>query len=123
MNNPPVFTAGEIWKYNNRQGEDESTLTILAVEEYEKDVLVHIRIDGITMALPDGTIANHIKHLPFSATALNGSVTRLIGHTPSLPPFVEGYTQWKNAYDSGKAGYWKMPVKESVEAVCKIQAG
>lgn len=120
MTTKPDFTAGQIWKYNNRPGEEDSTLTILDVEEYEKEVVVHIRIDGIAMALPTGTIANHIKHLPFSAKALSTSVTRLIGHTPGLPPFLEGYTQWKNSFDAGKAGYWKMPVQEAVEAVCKI---
>ena len=114
------FTAGQIWKYNNRPGDEDSTLTILDVEEYEKEVVVHIRIDGITMALPTVTTTNHIKHLPFSAMALTGSVTRLIGHAPVLPPFLEGYTQWKNAFDAGKAGYWKIPVQETVEAVCKI---
>ena len=114
------FTAGQIWKYNNRPGEEDSTLTILDVEEYEKEEVVHIRIDGIKMTLPNGTIADHIKHLPFSAMVLRSSVTRLIGRTPGLPPFLEGYTQWKNAFDAGKAGYWKMPVQEAVEAVCKM---
>jgi hypothetical protein len=104
------FTAGQIWKYNNRPGEEDSTLTILDVEEYEKEEVVHIRIDGIKMTLPNGTIADHIKHLPFSAMALTGSVTRLIGHTPGLPTFLEGYTQWKNAFDAGKAGYWDLGV-------------
>jgi hypothetical protein len=123
MTNEPVFTAGQIWKYNNRPGEEDSAFTVLDVEEYINDVVVHIRIDGITMPLPNGAIANHIKHLPFSATALSSSVTRLIGHTPDLPLFLEGYTQWKNAFDAGKAGYWKMSVQEAVEAVCKIASG
>lgn len=120
MTNESDFTAGQVWKYKNRPGEEDSTLTILDVEEYEKDVVVHIRIDRITMPLSTGIIADHIKHLPFSATALGSSVTSLIGHIPGLPPFLEGYAQWKNAFDAGKAGYWKMPVQDAVAAVCKI---
>lgn len=87
MNNKRIFTIGEIWKYNNRPGEAESTLTILDVEPYETEIVVHIRIDGITMALPNGTMANHIKHFPFSAFALSSSITRLIGHAPRFTSF------------------------------------
>ncbi|MFL9481574.1 hypothetical protein ACI6Q2_02275 [Chitinophagaceae bacterium LWZ2-11] len=40
------FRVGQVWKYNNRAGEDSSTLTILKIEKYEKgDTIIHIRID------------------------------------------------------------------------------
>jgi hypothetical protein len=114
------FTTGQIWKYNSRSGEEQSTFTVLKVEEYINNVVVHIRIDDIKLVLPTGTTSDHIKHLPFSATALRACATELIGHTNELLDFMEGYTQWKNLFDAGKAGYWKMPVQEAVDAVSKI---
>lgn len=118
-----IFMPGQVWKYNNRAGEDDSTLTILEIEEFANDVVVHIRIDGIHLPLANGNTTDHIGHVPILETALKNSLIRFLGHLNGLPDFFEGYTQWKNAFDAGKAGYWKIPVNEVVDAVCQLSAG
>ena len=114
------FIPGQVWKYNTRPGEEQSTITILEREEYASGVIVHIRVDGILMTMPSGTTTNQIKHLPFSEAVLNSSVTELVGHTPEVTDFLPGYTHWKKAFDEGKAGFWKIAVHEVIDAVCKL---
>ena len=66
------FKVGQVWKYNNRLGEDSSTLTILKIEKYEKgDTIIHIRVDGVKIYSPQAATgySDFIGHLPFSEKA------------------------------------------------------
>ncbi len=114
------FKTGQVWKYNNRAGEDSSTLTILKTEKYEKgDTIIHIRVDAVRMFNPNMATgySDFIGHLPFSQKAISKSVTQLVGQNNNLPDFSEGYHQWKDAWDSGKGGYWTIDLKEAIEGV------
>lgn len=117
------FKAGQIWKYNNRPGEDSSTLTILKIEKYEKgDTIIHIRVDGIKLYNPnvENGYSDFIGHLPFSEKTISTSVTELVGQTNNLPDFSEGYNQWKVAWESGKGGYWTIDLKEAIEGMDSV---
>jgi hypothetical protein len=92
------FIAGQVWKYNNRIGEDSSTLTILKIEKYENgDTIIHIRVDGVKIYSPQSPIgySNFIGHLPFSEKVISKSVSKLVGQNNNLPDFSEGYNRWK----------------------------
>jgi hypothetical protein len=115
MNDINFFHPGQVWQYNTRSGEEASTLTVLKIDELEDDAIIHIRIDGIQIGKGD-----HIGHLPFSAEAIEASVTGFVKHLDQLPGFEEGYFQWKQQFDAGKAGYWKITVKEAIEAIGSI---
>jgi hypothetical protein len=116
------FKEGQVWKYNNRPGEENSTLTILKIEEFEKDTIIHIRVDGIKLYNPNvaGGYSDFIGHLPFSEKAISKSVTRLIGHNNNLSDFSEGYNRWKEAWDKGKGGYWTVDLKDAIEGLDNV---
>jgi hypothetical protein len=117
------FKVGQVWKYNNRLGEDSSTLIILKIEKYEKDAtIIHIRVDGIKLYNPNvaGRYSDFIGHLPFSEKTISKSVTRLVGQNNNLPDFSEGYNQWKEAWDNGKGGYWTVDLKEAIEGMDSV---
>lgn len=107
-----IFMPGQVWQYQTRAGEENSTLTVLCIDELEDDAIIHIRVEGIQIGN-----ASSIGHLPISAAALESSLTAFIMHLDKLPEFSEGYDQWKQAFDSGKAGYWKLPVSEAINAI------
>ena len=113
------FLPGQVWHYENRAGEDSSTLTILKLDQVNSNTIIHIRIDGIKLFNPaaPGGYSEAIEHLPFSEQVIAGSVTRLAGTVNELPPFEAGYNQWKQAWDSGRAGYWTIEIKEAIEAM------
>lgn len=116
------FKVGQVWKYSNRNGEDSSTLTILKIEKYDKgDTIIHIRVDAVKIYSPQSATGytDFIGHLPFSENAISKSVIKLVGQNDNLPDFSEGYNQWKEAWDSGKGGYWTVDLKEAIDGVDK----
>ena len=110
-----IFMPGQVWQYQTRAGEENSTLTVLQIDELENDTVIHIRVDGIRAGGPD-----HIGHLPFSADALEASVTAFIRHGGEIPDFEAGYNQWKQAFESGRAGYWQLTVREALDAITQM---
>lgn len=116
------FKVRQVWKYANRNGEDSSTLTILKIEKYEKgDTIIHIRVDNVKINSPQSATGytNFIGHLPYSEIAISKSVTSLVGQNENLPDFSEGYNQWKEAWDNGKAGYWTIELEEAIDGIDK----
>lgn len=109
------FLPGQVWQYDTRPGEGNSTLTVLAIDEGEDYAIIHIRLDNIEFCS-----GGCIKHLPFSVDAIMDSVTGFTKHLDTIPEFKDGYDQWKQQFESGKAGYWKIPVKEAVEAIEQV---
>src|SRR5687768_1711347 len=72
------FKVGQIWNYKTRPGEENSKLTILKVEKYDRvGVVLHIYVDGLKLKniqKPSG-FSDDIGHLPFSIEAVLKSVT------------------------------------------------
>ncbi|KAA0984403.1 hypothetical protein FQ187_09800 [Pseudomonas sp. ANT_J28] len=111
--------VGDIWAYKNRPGEDGSTLTILKIENYPKlGKVVHIRVDGFRMINPvTGKEFNDMPHLPFQAKALERSLANRVGETSEIPDFSQGYTAWKAAFSEGKAGAFKITVRQVLDGL------
>lgn len=114
------FDIGQVWRFQNRQGEDNSTITILGVEKYDSDnTIIHIRIDAVKIHSSEaaGGYTNFIAHLPFSENALARSVTNFLGPIAALPDYSDGYNQWKEAFDTDRASYWKIDVAEVMDSI------
>lgn len=80
--------------------------------------MVHIRVDGIHMRNPlKGNVISDIPHLPFKELAIEESVTHLVQYPVSVPDFHEGYDTWRRAYDSGEAGAFDAPVRDTLDAM------
>jgi hypothetical protein len=113
--------AGDIWAYKNRPGEDGSTLTILKIENYPKlGKVVHIRVDGFRLINPvTGSEFNEMPHLPFQAKAIERSITHRVGETAEIADYSQGYTAWRVALDEGKAGAFKITVRQVLDGLIK----
>lgn len=114
------FKVGQIWNYKTRKGEENSIIEILKVEKYEKDVIIiHVYIKGLKIQNPNNPsgISDDIRHLPFSKNAVEKSVTALVSENNELPDFMEGYKNWKNAFDNNTGGIFSISVKEAVQYV------
>ena len=114
-----MLKIGDIWAYKTRPGEEASTLTILKIENYPKlGKVVHIRVDGVRMINPvAGNEFDELPHLPFQAEAVERSITRRVGHTTALPDFSKGYEVWRAAFDEGKAGVFKITVRQTLDGM------
>jgi hypothetical protein len=111
------FKAGQIWEYDTRKGEEESRIIILKVEKPNNEVIVHVAVINAKIRNPqiEGGISNEISHLPFSRESIEKSVTKLESSNNELPDFMDGYKNWKEAFDAGYGGIYTIPVKEVVE--------
>ena len=74
---------------------------------------------GLKIKIPEGGTSKEIGHLPFDKETIEKSLTALEGTTDKLPKFMEGYLQWKDAFESEKAGVFTIEIKEAVDFVEK----
>ena len=114
------FKVGQVWKYNTRIGEENSTITILKVEKYEKDgIVIHIYVSGLKVKNPHKPTGQSdvIGHLPLSKDAVLKSITTLVSENNKLPDYKEGYNNWKEAFDNNKGGVFSITVQDAVKYV------
>ena len=117
-----TYKVGQEWSYKTRQGEENSTLKILKIEEYPKEEqVIHISIDQIKMENPHSKegIVEELSHIPISKEALDMSVTNLKNEKSQLPDFNDGYNYWKKEFDKGNAGVFSISVSEIVSGMEK----
>lgn len=117
-----VYGIGQVWSYQTREGEEDSFLVIVATEEHEKvGAIVNIYVGGLRMrnSRAASGITEVISHLPFAKNAIDECVGDLLGYADSLPPYEEGYGSWRQAFDSGDAGVFTIPVAMVIEAMEK----
>ena len=112
------FVPGQVWHYESRPHEEEATLMVLRIDEGETRI-VHIALSGLNvqMSQPEKGEINEMGHIPISETALQNSVTTLVGFSQQLPEYESGYNEWRSAYEAGKAGYFTVPVAAIVEGI------
>lgn len=111
------FKVGQVWTYKTRPGEEKSTLTVLKVEKFiNTDTIVHVRVDGVKIYSPAAAAGyvTEIGHMPFQKKALLASVIAVVGRNDTTLALLSGYAGWRNAMDSGKAGYFVTTVPQAI---------
>lgn len=118
--------SGQIWKYNTRKGEEKSRVVILKVEDYgRKGQVVHIAVNQLKIKNQqiEGGYSKDIGHLPFNKESLLKSLTKLEGTIDKLPEYMDGYPQWKEAFNNGEGGVFTIEVKDVVDFIQKSMNG
>ncbi|MHC8332006.1 hypothetical protein [Pseudomonas sp. LB3P25] len=64
-----------------------------------------------------GNEFNEMPHLPFQAKAIERSITHRVGNTSEIPDFSQGYEAWSAAFDEGKAGAFKITVRQTLDGL------
>ena len=111
------YEAGQVWKYKNRESENDSRLIILHIDNKGSgDEIIHIAVHNLKNKNSETQKYNIdcISHMPFSKAAIDESVIELEGHT-EIPDYSEGYNIWKESYDKGEAGVYSISVSEAVD--------
>ncbi len=119
------FKVGQIWNYETRKGEENSKIQILKVEKYEKDgIIIHIYVNELKVKNPNrpSGFSDDIGHLPLSKDALLKSVTTLVSENNELPDFMEGYNNWKDAFDNNTGGIFSITVKDVIQYVEEVMS-
>jgi len=114
------FEVGQVWTYETRTGEENSTIQILKIDKYEnQEAFIHVSVEGLKLKNPkiESGVSEDIGHLPFSRKSLNESVTKLVSNKEELSDYKDGYNAWKEAFEKEKAGVFSISISEAVEFV------
>ena len=115
------YQVGQIWHYETRPGEEDSTFTVLKVETHPKlGVIVHITVQGIRLKNPQAPngFSERIGHMPFAEEAIDNSILDMSEENP-LPDSQEGYEEWRTAFENDNAGIFSITVAEAIDVMEK----
>ena len=123
LNMDKKFIVGQEWNYETREGEENSTLKILKIDEIENTEknIIHISISGLKIENPNNSAKYYkdLRHIPICEKTLKNSVTKVKNEKSELPDFNEGYSIWKEAYEKKEAGFFTISVLEIVKFMDK----
>jgi tetratricopeptide (TPR) repeat protein len=114
------YSAGQVWKYKTRPGEENSTFTIVKVDKDQLiGTIIHIYLQGLFLKdvhMPDG-YSETVGILPFIEEAIGRSATELIRENEPVREIQNRYEEWKHAFESGGAGVFSITIAEAVAVV------
>lgn len=115
-----TLSKGQVWHYEARKGEEDSTLTINHIDyDDEHRAIYHLSIDGIRIQPSQYGLepVTQIHHLPVAENALIESLTELEEAVLPLNGSEEGYASWKSAYKEGNAGVFSIRIAEIINNI------
>ena len=72
------------------------------------ETIVHVAVSEVPVP---------VGHMPFSEAAIDRSVQNLIRTDPVPEDALEGYQEWRAAFDKGQAGVFTVSVPEVLKVV------
>lgn len=117
------YAIGQVWEYKTREGETGSRLYIVHIDEHEKlGKIYHVFVDGVAIKNPhiEGGIQDVLPHAPVDEKTLELSLIKMSGTTKQLPDISEGYSVWKEAFDSGDGGVFNISVSQIIEYIEQV---
>ena len=121
----PEYASGQVWRYNTREGESESRLYLVRVDELSNgESAYHIFLDSVSIINPhtDSGIQQVLPHAPVARVTLDSSVTELEETDAEMPDIDRGYMIWREAYDAGEAGIYTVEVREILDLIEQTRA-
>lgn len=119
------FEEGQVWRYQTRAHESESKLYIVRIDEFNGNRIFHIFLDGLSLKNQntESGIQTVLPHAPVDQDSLEKSFLEFQGYTDTPPDISEGYSIWREAFDSGDAGAFNIPISQVVQYIEDIVAG
>jgi hypothetical protein len=115
------YKPGQIWTYDTRDGEEESRVMILRTEKWGEELVVHLTVMNARIKNKNNAAGytSEIGHLPFSKEAMERCLSTLESSDNTLPDYMGGYNNWREAYESEQGGIFTITVKEAIDYVEK----
>jgi len=114
------FKPGQVWTYRGALV-PSSRMIVGAIDKPDNAVDTEIVSISITDAPIDpktgGEKTQTVPHLPVAADALEKSVLELQGTAQIPDGFDEGYRIWREAFETGRGGFFTITVDEIVQVL------
>jgi hypothetical protein len=113
----PELKSGKCWAYTARSIDEGSYLVIRKIETLPRiGEVAHISVYNLSIknpASPSG-FADQAGHIPISVSALRESLTKELDMPVPETNWMEGYSLWREAYETGRGGVFTNSVSECV---------
>lgn len=122
----PDFAIGQLWRCTGRSLVESPTLLINRIDEHPLGgKIFHATVYGVRVRNPrlPGGIMDRLMHLPVTPEVLEQSVTALEGTRPIDPIYQQGYREWREAFDAGRAGSFGVPLATILEIIERGMTG
>lgn len=109
------YAVGQLWRCQGRSDGERPVLLINRIDQHPLGgEIMHVTIREAKIrhpALPGGMMTA-MPHVPVIGQVFERSGAELIGQDTPDPAYIEGYQQWKQAFDAGNAGSYGIAVAE-----------
>ncbi|CAN7215886.1 hypothetical protein LJR143_000619 [Pseudoxanthomonas sp. LjRoot143] len=116
----PPYAVGQQWRCRGRHAAETPTLTINRIDPHPLGgEILHVSVTHARIRHPglrDGVITT-FAHLPIIGQVLERSDAEHVGQGTPDPAYLDGYNQWKQAFDAGKAGSYGIPLAEILDLI------
>ena len=115
------YAVGQLWACQGRHDGEQPTLLINRIDQHPLGGgnIYHVTLDGLKIRnprVPEG-IMTQLAHAPVTDQTLQRSQLRLLGQQSADPAYLQGYGQWREAFDAGNAGSFGVSVATILEIV------
>lgn len=116
----PRYAVGQCWRCRGRSAAETPVLTINRIDPHPLGgEILHVSMAGARIRHPglrDGFITT-FAHLPIIAQVLERSGAEPAGHGIPDPSHLDGYHEWKQAFDEGRAGSYGISLAEILDLI------
>lgn len=115
------YAVGQLWACQGRHDGEQPTLLINRIDQHPLagGNIYHVTLDGLKIRnprVPEG-VMTQLAHAPVTDQTLQRSQLRLLGQQAADPAYLQGYGQWREAFDAGNAGSFGVSVATILEIV------
>ena len=114
------YAVGQLWRCQGRSDGERPVLLINRIDEHPLGgQILHVSIREAQIRHPavSGGVLTTMPHVPVIGQVLERSGAELVGQDTPDPAYIEGYQQWKQAFDAGNAGSYGIAVAEILAIV------
>lgn len=114
------YAIGQRWRCLGRHAAETTVLTINRIDQHPLGgEILHVSVTNAHIRHPglrNGVITT-FAHLPIIGQVLERSDAELVGQGMPDPAYLDGYHQWKQAFDAGHAGSYGIPLAEILDLI------
>ncbi len=117
----PPYAVGQLWACQGRHDDEQPTLLINRIDQHPLGGgnIYHVTLGALKIRHPGlpGGVMTQLAHAPVTDQTLQRSQLRLLGQQAPDPAYLQGYGQWREAFDAGNAGSFGVSVPTILEIV------
>ena len=115
------YAVGQLWACQGRHDGEQLTLLINRIDQHPLGGgnIYHVTLDGLKIRnprVPEG-VMTQLAHAPVTDQTLQRSQLHLLGQQAADPGYLQGYGQWREAFDAGNAGSFGVSVATILEII------